>query len=124
MLTHGHDPLRLTQAPTEEATYAGQPQHHGPLLSLRDDFMSTLDWIPFVFPSTVVALEKWISKKWNCWLNEVLFQSVNKPEFVEVGHVCAEKYKMDFICRDLKLYVVLPVLQHKTFIINLWIELL
>lgn len=61
-----------------------------------------------------------ISKKIiNLQLNVDLFQSVNKPEFVGVGHVCAEKYKMDFICRDLILYVVLPVLQHKTFIIYL-----
>lgn len=45
------------------------------------------------------------------------FQSTEQP--VGVGYVCADKYKMDFICPDLKLYVVLPVLQHKTFIINL-----
>ncbi len=29
-------------------------------------------------------------------LNVDLFQSVEKP--VGVGHVCAEKYKMNFIC--------------------------
>lgn len=30
--------------------------------------------------------------------NVDLFQSVDKPEFVEVGHAFVEKYKMDFIC--------------------------
>lgn len=49
---------------------------------------------------------------------------VEKPESVRVGPTCVEKYKGILYCRDLKLYVVLPVLQHKTFIINLWIEFL
>lgn len=38
--------------------------------------------------------------------------------------MCVQRYrkKMDFICSDLNLHVVLSGLQHKTFIINLWIE--
>lgn len=37
--------------------------------------------------------------------------------------MCVQRYrKMDFICSDLNSYVVLSGLQHKTLIINLWIE--
>lgn len=57
-----------------------------------------------------------------------MFPSVGKATGSRLCTVCAEKYKTDFlffkssslnIRQDLKLYVVLPVLQHKTFIINL-----
>lgn len=60
-----------------------------------------------------------------------MFPSVGKASGCRLCTVCAEKYKTDFlffsssssfslnIRQDLKLYVVLPVLQHKTFIINL-----
>lgn len=55
------------------------------------------------------------------------FPRVGKASGSRLCTVCAEKYKTDFlfltsslnIRQDLKLYVVLPVLQHKTFIINL-----
>lgn len=36
--------------------------------------------------------------------------------------VCRDLEKMDFVCSDLNSYVVLSGLQHKTFIIILWIE--
>lgn len=55
--------------------------------------------------------------------------NVGKASGSRLCTVCAEKYKTDSLSfflfsslnirQDLKLYVVLPVLQHKTFIINL-----
>lgn len=117
---------RPTQASTEEATCWTTTTPNPTIYPVGIHSLILLTEFP------LCSLVFWLHYKYECnrkkivnlLLNMDLIQSVNKPEFAGVGHVCAEKYKMDFICWDLKLYVVLPVLQHKTFIINLWIELL
>lgn len=124
--THVRDPLRLPhRLPLKRLHMLNNINAKLDLypVCIHVGFTYTPDWVPF---SVLVALWIWMSRVKNGQfaVKRGLVSECWKASGSRLCTVCAEKYKMDFICWDLKLYVVLPVLQHKTFIINLWIELL
>lgn len=108
-LTHIWDPLRPTQA-----TYAVQPG------TLQAPCTHTTCPLLLLRPSGCILNGNLKNNK--CKYPGTWFGARNKPVGAGCMCVCRDIEKMDCICSDLNSHVVLSGLQHKTFIINLWIE--